>query len=101
MPGELALVCEESAALPADPALVTTLAAMVQQLSRPDYAEAMRAIYPGFFHPNTDRQRVQGYADDAAATSQQVAVAFHDAMPTTDLATPARSLAHASAVRVG
>ena len=52
----------------------------------------MKAIYPGFFHPNTDRERVAAYAADAAETSQAVAVAFIAAMSTMDTHTPARSL---------
>jgi hypothetical protein len=36
----------------------------------------MKAIYPGFFHPNTDREQIAAYAADAAETSQEVAVAY-------------------------
>jgi sigma-B regulation protein RsbQ len=87
-----ALVCEEGAPLPDDPALDAMVTGMVQQLSGPDYAKAMKAIYPGFFHPNTDRERVAAYAADAAETSQEVAVAYIAAMSTMDTHTPARSL---------
>jgi pimeloyl-ACP methyl ester carboxylesterase len=79
-----ALVCEEGAALPADPAIEAMLVAMVEQLSGPGYVDAMKAIYPGFFHPDTDKERVAAYAADAAETAPDVAVAYLAAMPTMD-----------------
>ena len=88
-----ALVCEEGAALPFDPAVDAMLAAMIEQLTGPGYADAMKVIYPGFFHPNTDRDLVAACAADAAKTSPQVAVAYLAAMSTMDTATPARNLA--------
>src|SRR3954447_11830020 len=53
---------EEGAALPPDPASRAMLDAMVKQLAGPQYNDAIQAIYPGFFHPNTDAQRVASYS---------------------------------------
>lgn len=87
-----ALVCEEGAALPPDPAIDAMVGAMVQQLTGPGYRDAMKAIYPGFFHPNTDPERVAAYAADAAETPPEVAVAYLTSMSSMDTATPARTL---------
>ena len=78
--------------LPFDPAVDAMLAAMIEQLTGPGYAEAMKVIYPGFFHPDTDRDLVAACATDAAKTSPQVAVAYLAAMSTMDTGTPARNL---------
>jgi pimeloyl-ACP methyl ester carboxylesterase len=87
-----ALVCEEGAALPADPSLEAMLTGMIDQLSGPNYDDVMKAIYPGFFHPGADKDLVAACAADAAQTPQEVAVGYLAAMPTMDMEQRARSL---------
>jgi pimeloyl-ACP methyl ester carboxylesterase len=87
-----ALVCEEGAALPPDPAAAAMLAGMIEQLSGPNYTDTMKSIYPGFFHPDTDKERVAACAADAAGTAQEVAVGYLAAMPTLDTHQRARSV---------
>ncbi len=87
-----ALVCEEGAALPADPATGAIVAAMVEQLDAPGYADAMKAIYPTFFHPDTDVDLVAACAADAAETPKDVAVGYISAMPTLATDQTARTL---------
>ena len=55
---------------------------ILQQLEDPGYREAMTAIYPGFFHPDTDRALVSACAADAAATAPEVALGYLRAMIT-------------------
>ena len=87
-----ALICEEGAALPPDPAAAAMVAGMVEMLSGSGYRDAMKAIYPGFFHPDTASERVAAYAADAAETAQEVAVGYLAAMPALDTATRVRSV---------
>src|SRR5580700_5917505 len=52
------LVCEDGVPQRPNPAQKATLAPMVDQLTGPDYGAGMKAVYPGFFHPDTDRSLV-------------------------------------------
>jgi pimeloyl-ACP methyl ester carboxylesterase len=87
-----ALVCEEGAPLPPDPGQAAMLDAMIEQLNGPDYAGAMKAIYPGFFHPKNDPEHLAVIAAEAAQTPPDVAVAYLAALPTMDTRTPAKTL---------
>lgn len=78
-----ALVCEESGPFPPDPGVEAMVSGLIQQLDGPGYGDAMAAIYPGFFHPDTDRALVSAYASDAAATAPEVGIGYLRAMATT------------------
>jgi pimeloyl-ACP methyl ester carboxylesterase len=65
---------------------------MVGLLTGPDYGAGMKAVYPGFFHPDTDRVLVDAVTSEAAQTPRDIALAFLYAMPTLDTSTPASQL---------
>jgi pimeloyl-ACP methyl ester carboxylesterase len=58
------------------------VAGLLQQLEGPGYHDAMMAIYPGFFHPDADRELVAACAADAAATAPEVATGYLRALAT-------------------
>jgi pimeloyl-ACP methyl ester carboxylesterase len=86
------LVCEDGVPQRPNPAQKATLAPMVEQLTGPDYRAGMKAVYPTFFHPDTNRTLVDAVTSEAARTPREVALAFLDAMPTLDTSTPASQL---------
>jgi pimeloyl-ACP methyl ester carboxylesterase len=86
------LVCEDGVPQRPNPAQKATLAPMVEQLNGTDYGAGMKAVYPTFFHPDTDRALVDAVTAEAAQTPREVALAFLDAMPTLDTSTPASQL---------
>ena len=60
------LVLEEGVPLGHTPAMDELVNGLIANISGPGFEDAMRGIYPNFFHPNADKACVSMCAADAA-----------------------------------
>lgn len=86
------LVLEEGVPLGHTPEMDEMVNGLIANLSGPGFDEAMRGIYPNFFHPDADPACVAMCAADAARTPQNVAVGYLQALHHMDAFTLAKSL---------
>jgi pimeloyl-ACP methyl ester carboxylesterase len=86
------LVLEEGVPLGHTPAMDELVNNLIANISGPGFSDAMRGIYPNFFHPTADVSCVAMCADDAARTPQNVAVGYLEALHHMDAFSLAQSL---------
>jgi len=86
------LVLEEGVPLGHTPAMDELVAGLIANISGPGFSDAMRGIYPNFFHPEADVSCVAMCADDAGRTPQNVAVGYLEALHHMDAFSLAKSL---------
>lgn len=86
------LVLEEGVPLGHTPAMDELVNGLIASISGPGFADAMRGIYPNFFHPDADTACVAMCSDDAARTPQNVAVGYLEALHDMDAFSLAQTL---------